>query len=89
MGYLSGEWSQNKCSEAFCIISQCSEAPAIFSQCSGKNCLVSPYEKLDEEPEIGAGPLAKWLSLHAGLQRPRASLVQILGADMAPLVRPC
>ena len=38
--------------------------------------------------EEGASPLAKWLSSHAPRQRPRVSLVQILGADMAPLVRP-
>ena len=37
---------------------------------------------------IGAGPVAKWLSLHDPLQRPRVSLVQILGVDMALLIRP-
>ena len=34
----------------------------------------------------GAGSVAEWLSSHAPLRRPR---VQILGADMAPLVRLC
>ena len=38
--------------------------------------------------EVGAGPAAEWLSSRALLRRPRVSLVQILGADMAPLVRP-
>ena len=33
----------------------------------------------------GAGSVAEWLSSRAPLQRPR---VRILGADMAPLVRP-
>ena len=37
----------------------------------------------------GAGPVAEWLSLRAPLRWPRVSLVRILGADMAPLVRPC
>ena len=32
--------------------------------------------------------MAEWLSLHALLQRPRVSPVQILGADTAPLVKP-
>ena len=35
---------------------------------------------------LGAGSVAEWLSSRASLQRPR---VRILGADMAPLVRPC
>ena len=37
----------------------------------------------------GAGPVAEWLSSRVPLRRPRVSLVRILGADMAPLVRPC
>ena len=36
----------------------------------------------------GAGPVAEWLSSRALLGWPRVSLVQILGTDMAPLVRP-
>ena len=36
-----------------------------------------------------AGPVAEWLSLRALLQQPRVSLVQILGANMAPLIKPC
>ena len=36
-----------------------------------------------------AGPVAVWLSLHAPLWRPRVSPVQILGTDMAPLIKPC
>ena len=35
-----------------------------------------------------AGPVAEWLSSRAPLRRPRDSLVQILGEDMAPLHRP-
>ena len=34
----------------------------------------------------GAGSVAEWLSSRTLLRRPR---VQILGVDMAPLVRPC
>ena len=37
----------------------------------------------------GASPVAKWLSSPAPLLQLRVSLVQILGADMAVLVRPC
>ena len=37
----------------------------------------------------GAGPAAEWLSSRTLLQRPRVSLVQILGVDMALLIRPC
>ena len=36
----------------------------------------------------GAGPVAEWLSLLTPLWQPRVSLVQILGADMASLIRP-
>uniref|UniRef100_A0A9L0R703 Uncharacterized protein n=1 Tax=Equus caballus TaxID=9796 RepID=A0A9L0R703_HORSE len=35
-----------------------------------------------------AGPVAEWLSSRAPLERPRVSLVWILGVDMAPVVRP-
>ena len=37
----------------------------------------------------GAGPVAKWLSLHAPLLWPRVSPVWILDADMALLIKPC
>ena len=37
----------------------------------------------------GASPRAQWLSSRAPLQRPRISLVRILDADLAPLIRPC
>ena len=36
----------------------------------------------------GAGPVAKWLSSRRPLQRPRVSLVRILGVDVAPLIMP-
>ena len=38
---------------------------------------------------VGAGPVAEWLSLRTLLWWPRVSLVRILGADMEPLIRPC
>ena len=37
----------------------------------------------------GASPEAEWLSLHAPLQQPRVSPVQILGTDLALLIKPC
>ena len=40
-------------------------------------------------PEVGAGPVAEWLSLCPLLLRPRVSPVQILGTDTAPLIKPC
>ena len=36
---------------------------------------------------LGTGPVAKWLSLCSPLRQPRVSLVWILGAEMAPLIR--
>ena len=39
--------------------------------------------------ERGASPVAEWLSSCAPLQRPRISLVRILEADIALLIRPC
>ena len=39
--------------------------------------------------EAGAGPVAQWLSSRTPLWQPRVLLVQILGADLAPLIRPC
>ena len=37
----------------------------------------------------GAGPVAEWLSLLTPLGQPRVLLVQILGADMALLIKTC
>ena len=37
---------------------------------------------------VGAGPMAHWLSSCAPLWRPRVSPVSVLGADLAPLIRP-
>ena len=37
----------------------------------------------------GAGPTAEGLSSHTLLWQPRISAVQILGVDMAPLIKPC
>ena len=37
--------------------------------------------------EAGAGPVAKWLSSRPLLQAASVSLVRILGADMAPLIK--
>ena len=38
---------------------------------------------------LGAGPVAEWSSSRAPFRRPKVSLVGILGADMALLIRPC
>ena len=37
----------------------------------------------------GAGLVAQWLSVHILLWWPRIHWFWILGADMAPLVKPC
>ena len=37
----------------------------------------------------GASPVAEWSSSCALLQQLRVSLVRILGADMAPIIKPC
>ena len=37
----------------------------------------------------GAGPGAEWLSLHALLWQPGVSPLQILGTDLALLIKPC
>ena len=47
-------------------------------------CLQPIVYSLSKESQ-GAGSMAEWLSLRAPLRRPR---VQILGADVAPLVGP-
>ena len=46
-------------------------------------------EMINKEFRIGAGPMAEWLSSCAPLQWPRVLLVGILGADRAPLIKPC
>ena len=38
---------------------------------------------------LGGRPVAEWLSSSVLLRWPRVSLVRILGADMAPLIRLC
>ena len=48
------------------------------------NCFISQHKNVP-----CAGPVAEWLSSHPLLWQPRASPVQILGADMALLIRPC
>ena len=51
--------------------------------------VAAAMKKLDVRKKKRAGPVAECLSLHAPLRRPKVSLVQILGADMAPLNKPC
>ena len=50
---------------------------------------VVTWQKGSKTEMEGAGPVAEWLSLCALLWQPRVSQIQILGADMAPLIRPC
>ena len=38
---------------------------------------------------LGAGPLAEWLSSCAPRRRPRILQVRILGAGLAPIIKPC
>ena len=42
----------------------------------------------DQKLQKGAGPVAEWSSSRAPLRQLKVSLVQILGVDMAPLIRP-
>ena len=44
-------------------------------------------EKSFKKPILGAGSMAEWLSSCAPPQQPRVSPVQILGADLARLIR--
>ena len=50
--------------------------------------LYSVLYNLIENSGDGASPVAEWLSSHTLLWRPRVSLVGILGADMALLIKP-
>ena len=52
---------------------------------SNLNTQMYPSKSISQIRTLAAGSVAKWLSLRAPLQRPRA---RILGADMAPLIRP-
>ena len=52
----------------------------------GNTSLIGVLE--DQKSKWGAGPVVEWLNSHSPLQLPRVLPVQILGADMAPLVRP-
>ena len=52
---------------------------------------IKSLKQTNKQKDLGlkeAGPIAEWLSSCAPLQWPRVTLVWILGADMAPLVRP-
>ena len=46
------------------------------------------YLNINVQKFSGAGPTAERLSSRAPLQRLKVSPVQILGTDMAPLIRP-
>ena len=39
--------------------------------------------------QLRASPMAQWLSLHTWLQQPMVSVIQILGMDLALLIKPC
>ena len=47
------------------------------------------YQKISQKDRNWGWPMAEWLSPHTLLQRPSVSLVRILGADLALLIRPC
>ena len=55
-----------------------------ISQCANRREAVSALDN-----RRGASLVAEWLSSPALLRQPRVSPVQILGAVMAPLIRPC
>ena len=61
-----------------------------FDNCkfSSSESTEAPFEG-DFKNHAGAGLVAEWLRLHAPLRQPRVSLVRILGADMALLIKPC
>ena len=42
-----------------------------------------------ERAGVEGGPMAEWVSQHAELQQPSVSQVQILGTDLALLIKPC
>ena len=75
----------------FCALSSLSKAPDFLCLLSLalEKCLPSlvleAVVMLNRKVIGGAGSVAEWLSSRAPLRRPR---VRILGADMAPLVRP-
>ena len=50
-------------------------------ECKNFHCL--------KKYSLGAGPMAEWLGYFALLRWPGVLLVQILGAAVAPLIRPC
>ena len=56
-----------------------------------KYCCLLSMELLrnDQKAGLGAGPVAEWLSWYPPLGQPRVLLVQILGADVVPLIKPC
>ena len=48
-----------------------------------------PHLLIVQEKPWRADPVAEWLSSHTLLPRPRVSPVWLLGADMAPFIKPC
>uniref|UniRef100_A0A8C4LKX8 Homeobox domain-containing protein n=1 Tax=Equus asinus asinus TaxID=83772 RepID=A0A8C4LKX8_EQUAS len=71
------------------VVSSCQ--PVSAEECkdfSNFQLLVEAALQKAAELELQKHPVAEWLSLHAPLQWPRVSLVRILGANMALLVRP-
>ena len=61
----------------------------ILKQTRKKKDRDNKYRGTKTEVTIGAGPVAEWLSSCTLLQQPRVSLVWILGADRALLIKPC
>ena len=61
-----------------------------YSELVASPCHVAAFlPQRAQELLRGAGPVAKWLSSCALLWQPRVLLVQILGTDMALLIKPC
>ena len=73
----------------------------LLAKHSNPNLIVKKHQTCEDKIEghytkyssklsrLGPGPLVQQLSAHVPLRRPRGLQVQIPGADMAPLGKPC
>ena len=77
------------------VIVPCSEGfswqlnVSVRDSCGGQEVRGRSPGNDDKNLNGGGCPVAEWLSLRSPLQRPRVSLVQILGTDIAPLIKLC
>ena len=57
--------------------------------CRGRYEIKKLKHFFKKREDDGASPMAEWLISRVLLLRPRDSQVQILGADLALLIKPC